>query len=452
MRFFEQVQITVLDNGFTVVTDYFPGHPKAAASLVLASGGFHDPLDQLGCAHFMEHMLTHAHPEMNQLAFNRMLKRKAIRGNVTTGKDNIQAFAEARCDSVQEFMDVVARMFVSGSFTRPQVEHERQPIVDEMEEEHNSREQIATRARLKAIYGDAARATLPVGGDPEHLKRITYEQLQHFWHDNVVGKNMMYVSAGGISHEDNVVFCAQHFGHLKPGYRRPRFGGKLMMRDFKFPMPERQDDRVYMNIMFDASQAFANPMVKPKLELVESYFQTALSEDIRFRGGQLYDIGAQIVPFNNSTQGVLAIAANCHPDNYGKQLVAIRSSLHDIMGGDQRHREAFELSRESIGNIVAEHAADLAESMSMRRQRIIDSLLKVGKLPDVKAEQANLMATTFEEATAVIRDIIHACVPVVDHRGHIDDQQLTGAQMGKFLGLKGRALIPAGSAPRVAVA
>lgn len=429
MRFFEQVQTTVFENGFMVVTDHFSENAKTAAAIVLATGGFHDPVDQLGAAHLMEHLLGHSNRKLTQKEFSFAVRRMAITANLSTSSDTITAHADGRTASVMTFMGMAAPMFVGGGFTPDHVTHERGPIIDEMSNSLSTRQMAHRHQQLESIFGLGARATLPIGGVPEHLERISYRQLRQFWRDHVVGANMAFISAGGLTHKEAVDFCREYaFDTLPRGHRRPRFGGPLNMADADFSRPEQQGKRVDMRIRFNASSLFSRADTRFKLDLVEMYLTNALMNDIRFDEGLLYEARADYSHVD-TREGLFSIYAGCQPELYDLTINSLAATVADAAKGAKRLRTVFDMSRDTVRNIVAEHAADLTESMSLRRTRMMDGLLNAGALPDILAEQKVLESVGFDEVTALVAASMGKDEATVEHWGHIGPERMAGGKI-----------------------
>lgn len=432
MRFFEGVQTTILANGFTVVTDPFPGHVKTAAAIVLAAGNFHDPEGQQGCMHFLEHMFSHSHPEMTQAEFSRDVRRLAISANFSTGRDETQAHAYGRTPSVMHFMDIAGSMFANAGFTAEHVEHERGPIVDEMGNKLSHKSTRDHYANLQSIFGNASRAAMPLGGQPEHLSRIGYEDLRRFRNGIITGANMLFVSAGGLEHADAVAFAQKHFGHLPRGQRLPRYSGPLDMQDVNLPAPERQGLSLDFRLRFDASNLYgaAQPV---RGDLAELFLSHLLFETVRLEAGLLYGAHASFMQVNPQ-QGILAIETSCSPESFKPALHMVRDVLHGVAGYSTRYRGIFEIARETTVNIFAEHAADMAYDMGIRRDRLISGFLEHGKPNDVAAEQAVLAAASYTDICELVAGALRSGPPTVEYRGHSGADLPSGREIGAYLG------------------
>ncbi|NBX66565.1 MAG: insulinase family protein [Proteobacteria bacterium] len=443
MRFFDNVQITVLDNGFIVATDHFPGHARTAATILTASGGFHDPDGKSGCAHLVEHMFTHAHPSITQKDFHRLISRRAIKANITTSRDHTQAHAFGLTGSVMEVLDNAAMMVVArkiNDFDR--LNHERRVVGKEQFDELSDREGAYRYKRLASIFGPQSKTVRPEGGIPEEIEKLSRDDLLHFWHDNIVGSNMMFVSAGGLSHVDAIRFCRKHFGRLPIGYRRDRFGDELRMTDVSFRQNEYQDVLFWARARFEASSLFADPKTSSRLDLMEMFLTQALHDALRLDDGTLYG-GAKAAFTQASTgKGFFTIHAECTPENYKPVYSRIAETLNGIASGLPEYADLFENTRESVSHIFAEHGADLMENMLMRRVRIVDALLQSSIMPDVAKEKRLLETTSYQQAAAILRRVLASHAPTTEYWGHIGPEQMNGRQMAAFFKRSGASGVP----------
>jgi insulysin len=121
-----------LDNGLQVLLVSDPTTDKAAASLVVFRGSYHEPAEYPGLAHFLEHMLfigTEKYPEVD--AYQEFISRHGGSSNAYTAGDHTNYFFDIQPEYFREAMDRFAQFFISPLFADAYVEREKNAVHSE---------------------------------------------------------------------------------------------------------------------------------------------------------------------------------------------------------------------------------------------------------------------------------------------------------------------------------
>ena len=121
-----------LNNGLRVLLASDPETNKAAASLVVFRGSFHDPDEHSGLAHFLEHMLligTHKYPEVN--GFDAFVSANGGTSNAYTGNDHTNYYFNIDPTQFRAGLDRFAQFFVAPLLDPAYVEREINAVAAE---------------------------------------------------------------------------------------------------------------------------------------------------------------------------------------------------------------------------------------------------------------------------------------------------------------------------------
>ncbi|MEM6709567.1 MAG: insulinase family protein [Pseudomonadota bacterium] len=105
---------------------------KAAASMVVARGSFHDPDEYAGLAHFLEHMLfigTEKYPEVD--AYQQFIGKNGGSSNAYTALDHTNYFFDIKPEQFQEGLDRFAQFFINPLLAAEYVDREKNAIQSE---------------------------------------------------------------------------------------------------------------------------------------------------------------------------------------------------------------------------------------------------------------------------------------------------------------------------------
>ncbi|HLV48242.1 MAG TPA: pitrilysin [Aliidiomarina sp.] len=115
----------ILDNGIKVMLVSDPETEKSAAALAVGAGSMQNPDEQLGLAHFLEHMLflgTEKYPDPDE--YSEFMSRHSGMHNAYTADDHTNYMFEINNGALPEALDRFADFFKAPLFTPEYVEKE----------------------------------------------------------------------------------------------------------------------------------------------------------------------------------------------------------------------------------------------------------------------------------------------------------------------------------------
>ncbi len=122
----------VLENDLRVLLVSDPSTDKAAASLSVLRGYYHEPVDYPGLAHFLEHMLfigTEKYPEVD--GYQQFIATHGGSSNAYTSSDHTNYFFDVQPEQFQAAMDRFAQFFISPLLDTAYVEREKNAVNSE---------------------------------------------------------------------------------------------------------------------------------------------------------------------------------------------------------------------------------------------------------------------------------------------------------------------------------
>ncbi len=278
---FFHVQKFVLDNGFTVLLNEDPTQTEIMGGVVIKAGGKHDPADQTGIAHYLEHMLFKGTDQLGTVDFeqeNLYLKkiydlyeklgqttdadeRKAIQNEINEnslkagefailnemdnllrkiGSQRINAFTGEEItfyfntfppNQFERWAEIYSHRFTSPVFRAFQAELE---VVYEEKNMYNDNFTTALMETFMSnFYKQHPYGQQTILGSIEHLKRPSLNRMYDFYNTFYVANNMALVLAGDFKTEDVMPIIEKKFGSLKSGdvpdypeYKESEFDGR----------------------------------------------------------------------------------------------------------------------------------------------------------------------------------------------------------------------------------
>jgi zinc protease len=219
-----------LENGLTVILRPIRAATQAALVVSYSIGSHHDPEGLSGLAHTLEHVYVTAAGQdkgqtardlsTTQFALAALTGRFKKEANGQTG-DRYTIFSAvfAASDLDREVEDAAARM---GALrvTAADLDRERPRLLQEVENMFGGFPALAAMNNARELVRPTPRGGRH-GGPPEHLRKITAEQVQAHWNRYYKPGNAILALAGAIDPAAARRAIAAHFAKLPPGENAP---------------------------------------------------------------------------------------------------------------------------------------------------------------------------------------------------------------------------------------
>ena len=203
-----------LDNGLKLLLASDPNADKAAASLVVFRGSFHEPPERPGLAHFLEHMLfigTEKYPEVD--GYQAFISSNGGRSNAYTAGDHTNYFFNIDPAHFQAAMDRFAQFFISPKLDPDYVEREKNAVHSEYQlqmKDDGWRNFAANKMALDREH-PAARFNI---GSLETLGEGVHEALRAFFRLHYSANQMALAAVSNQGLDELQAWLAPMFGAI----------------------------------------------------------------------------------------------------------------------------------------------------------------------------------------------------------------------------------------------
>ena len=217
------VRIDTLENGivYYIRTNDEPQN-RAELRLAIDAGSILETDEQLGLAHFVEHMLfngTCRFPEDELVSF---LERTGMRFgpdiNAYTSFDETVYMLQIPTDStdlVQKAFDVLEDWASCATLSEEEIDKERGVVVEEWRLRDQTAQGRMQDELLEVIlHGSRYRDRLPIG-TPEIIRNADYETVRAFYQDWYRPELMSVIAVGDFDPDEIEAQIIEHFGHLE---------------------------------------------------------------------------------------------------------------------------------------------------------------------------------------------------------------------------------------------
>src|SRR5450631_1533451 len=187
------VETTRLKNGLNVVTHHMPHLESVALGIWVKAGARDERVEENGVAHFLEHMAFKGTKRRSAQEIAEEIESAGGEINAATGMETTTYYARTLKADWPLAMDILADIFTSSTLDDPELERERDVILQEIAAAQDQPDDLVFELAQQASYGDH-----PLGrsilGTAENVKNMTREQMLG-WRDRNYWASRMVVCA-----------------------------------------------------------------------------------------------------------------------------------------------------------------------------------------------------------------------------------------------------------------
>ncbi len=231
------VSLSTIPGGLRLITESVPGSRSASVGVWVGVGSIDETPRLSGASHFLEHLLFKG--TRTRTGRDIAVAIDSVGGdlNAFTAHEYTCYYAHVLASEASMAVDLVCDVVLDARITRPDVDVERQVILEEIAMRDDDPEDVLNDIFSQTVFAGQPLAR-PVIGTVETIEELTRPQIAGYYHRRYDPTRMVVSVAGGIDHQDVLGWVERAFGaHLSadqsaaaprvdPG-RRPGRRGRL---------------------------------------------------------------------------------------------------------------------------------------------------------------------------------------------------------------------------------
>jgi len=187
----------VLPNGVVLIVQEHRASDVVALQLWMRMGGRDEAADELGLAHYIEHMLFKGTPTRPPGSIDTMIEGFGGTSNAFTSYDTTHYDFVVPVEHVREGIGLLADLAVNASFPPGEIENEKKVVFEEMNLIEDDPEKFLLRRLYELSYSPHPYGR-PLLGQREFIQKLTRDQLAQFYRKHFVPKSMVLVVVGAV--------------------------------------------------------------------------------------------------------------------------------------------------------------------------------------------------------------------------------------------------------------
>ncbi|KAF0975433.1 hypothetical protein FDP41_005427 [Naegleria fowleri] len=213
-------RVTVLDNGFRVVTEPKVGE-TSAVGVFIGAGSRQENVLNNGVAHFLEHMYFKGTNKRSKVDIEAEHERTGSLLNAHTSREYTAFTIQCLKNNVDRSVNSLSEILLDSKLDEKEIDAERSVILLESEDVSQSVEECVYDELHRTAFPDSGLG-LSILGPVENIKKLSRQQMIQYQKDFYTAERMVLVGTGNVDHDKLVKLAEQNFGHLQSATRTPR--------------------------------------------------------------------------------------------------------------------------------------------------------------------------------------------------------------------------------------
>jgi len=368
----DEVRLTRLPNGITVLTEHMPGLRSVTAGIWVRRGSRHETPELNGICHFIEHAVFKG--TERRTARDIAVESDRLGGNLDAFTTHeMTGFAIKVADkSLPAAFDLIADLLAHPRFDQNDLEREQKVVLEEMKMVEDTPDELLGEL-FNAAYFPGHSLGRPIEGTEDTVSSFDHQTLSSFHAREFSPGNLVVAAAGNVEHDRLVDLVEKSFGTSANN------GGNLVNADGQSPtaaapiLIEQKKELEQAHLILAAPWPDARDEDRYAGSLLASVVgggtSSRLWQTIREERGLAYSVGAGGSTF--SDVGVFTIYAGTSPEHLNQvldlSLVEMRRVVNEIVPDEE-----LKLAKDqALSSILLGLESSSARVSALSRQEII---------------------------------------------------------------------------------
>src|SRR4051812_16114844 len=190
----------VLPNGLRLLTERMPHVRSVSIGVWLARGSRHEPQEQSGIAHFVEHMLFKGTATRSAEDIAQTIDSIGGQMDAFTAKEYASYYIKVLDEHLPLAVDVLSDIVMRPAFSPDDLEREKKVVLEEIKMVEDTPDDLVHELFTESFWAGHPLGR-PILGTPETVSALTAEGLRRYFTSAYSSPNLIIAATGNIEHE-----------------------------------------------------------------------------------------------------------------------------------------------------------------------------------------------------------------------------------------------------------
>jgi predicted Zn-dependent peptidase len=216
-----EIEITRLDNGFTVATERMPEIATATLGVWVGAGSRNEKPHEHGLSHLIEHMAFKGTARRSARQIAEDIENVGGEINAATSVEYTSYSARVLGENVDVALDVIGDILIHSVFDAGELSREKGVILQEYAAVEDTPDDLIYDAFMETAFAGQAIGR-PILGTPQTIRGFDEATIRAFLAREYAPDRMVLAAAGDVEHAFIVEAAERHFGKM-PAVQRTAF-------------------------------------------------------------------------------------------------------------------------------------------------------------------------------------------------------------------------------------
>ena len=380
-----------LKNGIRVAHNRVTTTKIVHCGMMLDIGSRDEITTNQGIAHFWEHMAFKG--TRKRKAFHIINRLESLGGelNAFTDKEKILFYASLRDDYFERAVDLLTDITFHSIFPTPQINRERNVILEEMAMYHDDPEGSLQDEFDRLIFGHH-----PLGmnilGIEKTVKAFRRADFAEFIKQHLDTSRMVFSVVGNVTMEQVIRLAEKYMGSIpfiESKRKRKSFTG-YKANEVTLRREVKQARCAMGRTAFSSSHPRRSTFFLLTNILGGGGLNSRLNLSLREKYGFVYSIGSHFVPFTDT--GLFVISFGTEPSQLSRSIKLVEEELRKLKDSKLGVRQLASAKEQIMGQAAMAEESNISFMMMMGR-----SILDRGKIQPLEEIFSKIRATTADD-------------------------------------------------------
>ena len=390
-----------------MITEALPAVRSAACGIWVGVGSRDEDVPHAGATHYLEHLLFKGTSRRTALDISAAMDAVGGELNAFTGKEFTCYYARVLDADLPLAVDVLCDMVTSSLIEPPDVDAERQVVLEEIAMNEDDPSETAHEAFTAELFGDTPLGR-PILGTVDSINSIGREQIAEHYRARYTPPHIVVAVAGNLEHQAVADMVGRGFAHVTDGAAAqpesaPRVGGTYPPATAPPGVRLTSRDIEQANLVFGCTGLTRTDERRFALGVLNAALGGGMSsrlfQEVREKRGLAYSVYS----FNSqmADTGVWGVYAGCQPSKADEVLSICRDEIAKVAEHGLTDDELARGKGQLRGSIVLG-----LEDPSSRMSRLGKSELVYPRLEPVEEILRSIDEVTHDDVRAIAADVL----------------------------------------------
>jgi predicted Zn-dependent peptidase len=185
-----------------------------SASITINVGSIHEKHNELGLAHFFEHMIFKGTKTRSSNEIIELLDSIGAEYNASTSYEYTNYYISGNKQDTLLIVDLLFDLFLNPKFPEKDIENEIKVVIEEFKMNQDDDKRNTRNKLMELLYHDTAiKYSIPVIGKPEYIQNFNQKNLFSFYENNYKKSNTIFSLIGDFDIDIIISFIQKIFNN-----------------------------------------------------------------------------------------------------------------------------------------------------------------------------------------------------------------------------------------------